>query len=142
MKKWLLTFTILLNCMVMTMCTSETITKVTYQGGSLNWESTMIFDESDKYTLNIKYIGQEEQLPLEATLNAEFLSGNSTGGHFEYSELTTDKFGGFTFENDYNKDIFGSVSKSKNKDKLNVFIKWNNTEETIELSKVTKNESK
>lgn len=141
MKKWLLTFTILLNCIVMTMCTSETITKVTYQGGSLNWESTMIFDESDKYTLNVKYIGQEEQLPLEATLNAEFLSGNSTGGHFEYSELTTDKFGGFTFENDYDKEIFGSVSKSKNKDKLNVVIKWNNTEETIELSKVTKNES-
>ena len=125
----------------MTMCTSESITKVTYQGGSLNWESTMIFDESDKYTLNVKYIGQEEQLPLEATLNAEFLSGNSTGGHFEYSELTTDKFGGFTFENDYDKEIFGSVSKSKNKDKLNVVIKWNNTEETIELSKVTKNES-
>ena len=125
----------------MTMCTSETITKVTYQGGSLNWESTMIFDESDKYTLNVKYIGQEEQLPLEATLNAEFLSGNSTGGHFEYSELTTDKFGGFTFEKDYDKEIFGSVSKSKNKDKLNVVIKWNNTEETIELSKVNNNES-
>lgn len=141
MKKLLLTFTILLNCIIMTMCTSETITKVTYQGGSLNWESTMIFDESDKYTLNVKYIGQEEQLPLEATLNAEFLSGNSTGGHFEYSELTTDKFGGFTFENDYDKEIFGSVSKSKNKDKLNVVIKWNNTEETIELSKVNNNQS-
>lgn len=141
MKKWLLTFTILLNCIVMTMCTSETITKVTYQGGSLNWESTMIFDENDKYILNIKYIGQEEQLPLKATLNAEFLSGNSTGGYFEYSELTAEKFGGFTFEDDYDKEIFGSVSKSKNKDKLNVVIKWNNTEETIELSKVNNNES-
>lgn len=140
MKKWLLTFTILLNCIFMTMCTSETITKATYQGGSLNWESTMIFDENDKYILNVKYVGQEEQLPLEATLNAEYLSGNSMGGYFEYSELT-EKVGGFTIEQDYDKDIFGSVSKSKNKDKLNVVIKWNNTEETIELSKVNKNEN-
>ena len=125
----------------MTMCTSKNITKVTYQGGSSNWESTMIFDENNKYILNVKYIGQEEHLPLEATLNAEFLSGNSTGGYFEYSELTTEKFGGFTFEEDYDKEIFGSVSKSKNKDKLNIVIKCNNTEETIELSKVNNNES-
>ena len=125
----------------MTMCTSETVTRVTYHGESLNWESTMIFDENDKYILNVKYIGQEEQLPLKGTLKAEFLSGNSTEGYFEYSELTTEKFGGFTFENDYDKEILGSVSKSKNKDKLNVVIKCNDTEETIKLNKVNKNES-
>ena len=141
MKKWLLAFIILLCCIVMTMCMSETVTKVTYQGESLHWESTMTFDENNKYILNVKYIGQEEQLPLKATLNAEFLSGNNMGGPFEYSELTNEQFGSFTFENDYDKEIYGSVSKSKNKDKLNVVIKWNNTEETIELNKVNKNEN-
>ena len=126
----------------MTICMNETVTKVAYQGESLHWKSTMTFDENNKYILNIKYMGQEEQLPLEATLNAEFLSGNSMGGTFEYSKLTAEKFGVFTFENDYDKEIYGSVSKYKNKDKLNLLIKWNNTEETIELNKVNKNESK
>ena len=125
----------------MTMCANETVTRVMYHGEGLNWESTMIFDENDKYILNVKYIGQEEQLPLKGTLKAEFLSGNSTEGYFEYSELTTEKFGGFTFEKDYDKEKFGSISKSKNKDKLNVVINCNDTEETIKLNKVNKNES-
>ena len=123
----------------MTIYMNETVTKVAYQGESLHWKSTMTFDENNKYILNVKYIGQEEQLPLEVTLNAEFLSDNSMGGTFEYSKLIDGKLGGFTFENDYDKDIYGSVSKYKNKDKINVVIKWNNTEETIELNKVNKN---
>ena len=123
-------------------CTDKTVTKVTYQGKSSHWESTMIFDENSKYVLNVKYIGGQEQLPLEATLDAEFLSGKGfAGGTFGYSELTTEKFGGFTFENNYDKKMYGSVSKSKNKDKLNVIIKWNNIEEVIELSKVNKDKN-
>ena len=126
----------------MTMYMSETVTKLTYQCESAHWQSTITFDENNKYIFNIKYIGQEDQLPLKATLNAEFLSENGMGGAFEYSELTDEKFGGFTFENDYDKDIYGSISKYKNKDKLNVVIKWNNTEETIELNNVNKNKIK
>lgn len=123
----------------MTMCMSEAVTKVTYQGESLHWQSTMTFDENNKYTLNVKYIGEKEKLPLDANVNAEFLSENSMGGTFEYSELTDEKFGGFTYENDYDKNVYGSVSRYKNKDKLNVVIKWNDIEETIELNKVDKN---
>jgi hypothetical protein len=56
----------------------------------------------------------------------------------EYGELANDVFGGFTFENDYDKKIHGDVSKYGNKDSLEVFIKWNDKEETIVLNKVEK----
>lgn len=39
-----------------------------YQGESLNWESTMKFEEDDKFMVNIKYIGEEE-LTLEVIFN-------------------------------------------------------------------------
>ena len=39
---------------------------------------------------------------------------------------------------DYDKKIHGDVSKYGNKDSLEVFIKWNDKEETIVLNKVEK----
>lgn len=61
---------------------------------------------------------------------------NGSGGCVEYGELASEVFGGFTFENDYDKKIHGDVSKYRNKESLEVIIKWNDKEETIVLNKV------
>lgn len=114
-------------------CSNDKVTKMVYQGESLDWESTMNFGEDDKFMVNIKYIGEEE-LPLYVTFNIEYLSGNTSGGVMEYGELT-EKIGGFTLEEDYDKEVHGDISKYKNRDKLNIVMKWNDKEETIELKK-------
>ncbi len=135
MKRYLSIFMLAVMIFIITGCTREDITKATYHGQSFHWESTMIFDEEGKQSLNIKYLGQE-QLPIEVSFNAEFLSGNGSGGYVEYGELANEVFGGFTFEDDYDKKIHGDVSKYRNKDSLKVIIKWNDKEETIVLNKV------
>lgn len=135
MKRYLSVFVLAIIVFIITGCTGDDITKVTYHGKSFNWESTMIFDEEDKQSLNIKYLGQE-QLPIDVSFSAEFLSGNGSGGCVEYGELANEVFGGFTFEDDYDKKIHGDVSKYRNKDSLKVIIKWNDKEETIVLNKV------
>lgn len=114
-------------------CSDDKVTKMVYQGESLNWESTMNFGEDDKFMVNIKYIGEEE-LHLYVTFNIEYLSGNTSGGVIEYGELT-EKIGGFTLEEDYDKEVHGDILKYKNRDKLDIVMKWNDKEETIELKK-------
>ncbi|WP_274292851.1 hypothetical protein [Clostridium perfringens] len=133
MKKYSLVFTVILMCIIMIGCSNDKVTKMVYQGESLNWESTMNFGEDHKFMVNIKYIGEEE-LPLYVTFNIEYLSGNTSGGVMEYGELT-EKIGGFTLEEDYDKEVHGDISKYKNRDKLNIVMKWNDKEETIELKK-------
>ncbi|EHK2388075.1 hypothetical protein QTJ04_07980 [Clostridium perfringens] len=133
MKKYFLVFTVILICIIMIGCSNDKVTKMVYQGESLNWESTMNFGEDDKFMVNIKYIGEEE-LPLYVTFNIEYLSGNTSGGVKEYGELT-EKIGGFTLEENYDKEVHGDISKYKNRDKLNIVMKWNDKEETIELKK-------
>lgn len=129
MKKYFLVFTVILICIIMIGCSNDKVTKMVYQGKSLNWE----FGEDDKFMVNIKYIGEEE-LPLYVTFNIEYLSGNTSGGVKEYGELT-EKIGGFTLEENYDKEVHGDISKYKNRDKLNIVMKWNDKEETIELKK-------
>ncbi|XZI53867.1 hypothetical protein ACSW9K_10615 [Clostridium perfringens] len=129
MKKYFLVFTVILICIIMIGCSNDKVTKMVYQGESLNWE----FGEDDKFMVNIKYIGEEE-LPLYVTFNIEYLSGNTSGGVKEYGELT-EKIGGFTLEDNYDKEVHGDISKYKNRDKLNIVMKWNDKEETIELKK-------
>ena len=133
MKKYFLVFTVILICIIMIGCSNDKVTKMVYQGESLNWESTMNFGEDDKFMVNIKYIGEEE-LPLYVTFNIEYLSGNTSGGVKEYGELT-EKIGGFTLEENCDKEVHGDISKYKNRDKLNIVMKWNDKEETIELKK-------
>lgn len=58
-KKCIIALIMLVCCIVIIICTSKTVTKVTYHGESFHWESTMIFDENDEYIFIIKYIGQE-----------------------------------------------------------------------------------
>lgn len=135
MKRYLAMFVLAIMVFIITGCTGNDITKLTYRGESFNWESTMIFDEEDKQSLNIKYLGHE-QLPIDVSFNADFLSENGMGGCVEYGELANEVFGGFTFENDYDKKIHGDVSKYRNKDSLKVIIKWNDKEEIIMLNKV------
>ena len=117
----------------MIVCSNDKVTKMVYQGESLNWESTMKFEEDHKFMVNIKYIGEEE-LPLYVTFNIEYLGGNTSGGVIEYGELT-EKIGGFTLEEDYDKEVHGDILKYKNRDKLDIVMKWNDKEETIELKK-------
>ncbi|MDK0570880.1 hypothetical protein P6O23_07890 [Clostridium perfringens] len=133
MKKYSLVFTVILICIIMIGFSNDKVTKMVYQGESLNWESTMNFGEDDKFMVNIKYIGEGE-LPLYVTFNIEYLSGNTSGGVMEYGELT-EKIGGFTLEEDYDKEVHGDILKYKNRDKLNIVMKWNDKEETIELKK-------
>lgn len=133
MKKYSLVFTVILICIIMIGCSDDKVTKMVYQGESLNWESTMNFGEDDKFMVNIKYIGEEE-LHLYVTFNIEYLSGNTSGGVIEYGELT-EKIGGFTLEEDYDKEVHGDILKYKNRDKLDIVMKWNDKEETIELKK-------
>ena len=52
-EKYLAILTLTIVVSIITGCTSNNVTKVTYHGESLNWESTMIFDEEDKQSLNI-----------------------------------------------------------------------------------------
>ncbi|MCX0416336.1 hypothetical protein ACSW86_04925 [Clostridium perfringens] len=133
MKKYSLVFTVILICIIMIGFSNDKVTKMVYQGESLNWESTMNFGEDDKFMVNIKYIGEGE-LPLYVTFNIEYLSGNTSGGVMEYGELT-EKIGGFTLEEDYDKEVHGDILKYKNRDKLDIVMKWNDKEETIELKK-------
>ncbi|ELC8442484.1 hypothetical protein QYB59_001508 [Clostridium perfringens] len=133
MRKYLIVFIVMIMCIFMIGCNGKNVTQVSYEGKSLNWESTMKFDEDDKFMVNIKYIGEEE-LPLDVTFSIEYLSGNTSGGVMEYGESSR-KLGGFTLEEGYDKDVHGYISKYKNKDKLNVIMKWNNQEEIIELNK-------
>ncbi|XZL28858.1 hypothetical protein ACSXAG_03825 [Clostridium perfringens] len=58
MKKYSLVFTVILICIIMIGCSNDKVTKMVYQGESLNWESTMKFGEDDKFMVNIKYIGE------------------------------------------------------------------------------------
>ncbi|MDZ5253829.1 hypothetical protein [Clostridium sp. LIBA-8841] len=133
MRKYFIIFIVVVLCIIIIGCNGKKVREVSYEGENLHWESIMKFDEDDKFMVNIKYIGEEE-LPLEVTFNIEYLSGNTSGGVLEYGELS-EKLGGFTLEDDYDKNLYGDISKYKNKDKLNVIMKWNNQEEIIELSK-------
>lgn len=133
-RKYFIAIVVFMLCIFMIWCNSKNIRQVSYKGETLHWKSIIKFDEDDKFMVNIKYIGDEE-LPLDVTFDIEYLSGNTSGGVLNYGELS-EKIGGFTLEEDYDKAIYGEVSQHRNKDKLKIIMKWNDKKEVIELNRV------
>lgn len=133
-RKYFIAIVVFMLCILMIWCNSKNIRQVSYKGETLHWKSIIKFDEDDKFMVNIKYIGDEE-LPLDVTFDIEYLSGNTSGGVLNYGELS-EKIGGFTLEEDYDKAIYGEVSQHRNKDKLKIIMKWNDKKEVIELNRV------
>lgn len=105
-----------------------------YYGESADWEATMIFNPNDKYVMTIKHKGNEK-LPIKCKITMNYLSGGRNTGEIEYSDLS-DKVGGFKFEKEYDKEIYGDTLKYNWKESLALTLKWENKQQDIVLKRI------